>query len=583
MITYFSLRASTLKCIGAEPQGFEEIKRINLIVGRNNSGKSSLLDLVELAVKGDSIVNERLWHAGKPPAVFMESLIESDDLDRSFPSNTSGGHLGGNHRQYGERFLGKTLRTRLLSGGKREFNAVYDSKNIEKSYADEARNADSYFQALAAQPHRNPLQGKIFWKIAAERNIVPEADRHGTSIEIAANGVGATDALQQFLNKVELDRDLVRVFLLDSINRIFAPDAIFDEIICRQLSDQKWEIFLGEKAKGLVALSHSGSGIKTIILALCFIHLAPLIKNKPLGEFILAFEELENNLHPTLQRRLLDYLTEKAAEHRFTLFLTTHSNVAIDLLNKNSDAQILHVTHDGSSSVCRTVRAFVDHGGLLDDLDVRASDLLQSNGIIWVEGPSDRVYLARWINLWSHGELAEGNNYQCVFYGGRLLSHLSAEDPDSADDGVAILRVNRNACIVIDSDRRSMPDEINATKRRIISEMQAIGALSWVTDGREIENYIPFPVLQEYFPHLKLKSAPKAFESLFDFLDKRDTGLGKRHATKKAVLAEAICKLTTREHLQSNVELSAWLTTLCEKIRAWNRLPEPTSLRATAG
>ena len=33
---------------------------------------------------------------------------------------------------------------------------------------------------------------------------------------------------------------------------------------------------------------------------------------------------------------------------------------------------------------------------MLNDLDVRASDLLQSNGIIWVEGPSDRIYIKRW-------------------------------------------------------------------------------------------------------------------------------------------------------------------------------------------
>lgn len=29
----------------------------------------------------------------------------------------------------------------------------------------------------------------------------------------------------------------------------------------------------------------------------------------------------------------------------------------------------------------------------LDDLGVKASDLLQANGIIWVEGPSDRAYI----------------------------------------------------------------------------------------------------------------------------------------------------------------------------------------------
>ena len=30
---------------------------------------------------------------------------------------------------------------------------------------------------------------------------------------------------------------------------------------------------------------------------------------------------------------------------------------------------------------------------LVDDLGIKASDILQSNGIIWVEGPSDRIYI----------------------------------------------------------------------------------------------------------------------------------------------------------------------------------------------
>jgi len=49
--------------------------------------------------------------------------------------------------------------------------------------------------------------------------------------------------------------------------------------------------------------------------------------------------------------------------------------------------------------------------------------------------------------------------------------------------------------IVIDSDRASETDEINATKQRIISEFVS-PAFAWVTAGREIENYIRHDVLQ---------------------------------------------------------------------------------------
>ena len=37
--------------------------------------------------------------------------------------------------------------------------------------------------------------------------------------------------------------------------------------------------------------------------------------------------------------------------------------------------------------------------GCLDDIGIKASDILQSNGIIWVEGPSDRIYINKWIDF----------------------------------------------------------------------------------------------------------------------------------------------------------------------------------------
>lgn len=59
-------------------------------------------------------------------------------------------------------------------------------------------------------------------------------------------------------------------------------------------------------------------------------------------------------------------------------------------------------------------------------MDVKASDILQSNGIIWVEGPSDRIYLKRWLELFTPNEYEEGKHYQFLYYGGRLLSQYNA-------------------------------------------------------------------------------------------------------------------------------------------------------------
>ncbi|MWL87685.1 ATP-dependent endonuclease [Cupriavidus sp. SW-Y-13] len=570
-----ALRVANFKSFGPTPQGFPRIDNINILVGRNNSGKSALIDLVSLVVERNLVANEIQWHNRKPTIVTTETTISPEEIKFTFPSNQSNDSMG-NYYAYGRQFEGKRLVALLGQNDAREFSRILDLECPERDYREEVQHAHRFLQALANRPERNPLIGRTFIRLNAERDISPETD---SNQNIQWNGTGITSAIQRYLNKSHLPRDLIRVELLNALNRIFNPDTSFDEIICRQQENNAWEIFLAEHKKGLIALSQSGSGLKTVIATLCFIHLVPHILDKSLDTFIMAFEELENNLHPALQRRLLDYIYKKSIEHNFPVFLTTHSSIAIDLFNKRQESSIYHVTHDGTESKCTRVEAYVAHRGILDDLDIRASDLLQANGIIWVEGPSDRVYINHWINLYSDGELTEGIHYQCVFYGGRLLSHLSADETDSDTvEGVSILRVNRNAAVIIDSDKRTADDPLNDTKQRIISEVKSMGGIAWVTSGREIENCVPFSCLKAWAEgkEIKLKTPPERFVSVFDYLDARKSGFGKKMSKQKAVLAESFRDFVTKDNLTADPELNAKVSELCAEIRKWNQLPEPT-------
>ncbi len=47
-VPWISLKVANLKCF-RDPQGFERVEAVNVIVGRNNSGKSTLLDLLQYA------------------------------------------------------------------------------------------------------------------------------------------------------------------------------------------------------------------------------------------------------------------------------------------------------------------------------------------------------------------------------------------------------------------------------------------------------------------------------------------------------------------------------------------------------
>jgi hypothetical protein len=135
---------------------------------------------------------------------------------------------------------------------------------------------------------------------------------------------------------------------------------------------------------------------------------------------------------------------------------------------------------------------------------------VQSNAVIWVEGPSDRIYLKHWLQI-VDPSLIEGIHYSIMFYGGRLLSHLSADD-EEVTDFIQLRALNRHICIVMDSDKSGPRAQVNDTKRRLQDEFEKHGGVAWLTKGREIENYIDHARLQKVVKSLyrNIYSVPAA-------------------------------------------------------------------------
>ena len=559
-----SVKIRNYKCFGAEPYGYEKILPINLIIGRNNSGKSTLLDLVALIApsKDPDPLSRRLHN----PSVVFGDLVSAGDLPRGFTSDIPRKEL--------LPWIGRRLTWEMfLPASSKDIRFIsFDPTAPEVDRQFNVNDIEGLRNQLA-RGKGNPLRDFQFMRLLADRDVTPEEDMLAPNIH--PNGKGATNLIQHFINKSHLPRSLVRDTLLRDLNYIFGQDGQFTDLLVRQhIDDKKWEVFLEESDKGIVPLTHTGSGVKTILLVLAHLHLIPHLDDKQLRTYFFGFEELENNLHPALQRRLLTYLRKTAVEKGCHFFLTTHSSVAIDLFANDDQAQILHVTHNGKHASVRTVKTYVENCGVLDDLDIRASDLLQANGIVWVEGPTDRLYFNRWIDLWTEGALKEGTHYQCVFYGGRLMSHLSANDPDiNSEDVIKLLRVNRNAVLLADSDKKSAEDEINKTKQRLLSEIQDFKGVGWVTAGREVENYIPKSVLDEVL-QAGHKKQFNQFDDIADYLEKVQKGEAKKFERTKVLFTEKILPKLTKENLAQAYDLAERLDDVCRVIRRWNGLSE---------
>lgn len=528
-------------------------KSISLIIGRNNSGKSSIIDVIERALVAEGIV----YNVDELQYVFM---LDEDHIKTAFRIDTYGAPLEGNHFEYGIKFLNK------------EFPIYKECGQFVSTYKEETINTTTGYTIKdlwdrVASGYDSELSNVLLRRITAERDIYQEIESDFKNVE--KNGIGATNLIRMYLNNDIFDEKIVENTLLIELNKIMYPDVQFERILVQEVLNSgrddikyKWEIFLVEKGRR-IALSKSGSGLKTILLVLINLHLIPSMNEYRNKEIVYAFEEIENNLHPALQRRMFEYLYEYSIQHKVKIFLTTHSHIAINSFYGKESADIYHVEKKNGVSTVFKVDNTKERLNILDDLDVKASDLFQANGIIWVEGPSDRIYLKRWLEIFTPNDIKEGQDYQFAYYGGKLLSHYEVSEKESASDLLNVLKTNRHAAIMIDSDKRKKGAKLNKTKIRVRDEFKNNGLFCWITEGKEIENYVSAEAINKV--HNSKLNQIGVYDLFPDYIAKYD----RYFTAHKIESARDYSRFITEENSSDILDLKVQINKLYEEIKKW--------------
>jgi AAA15 family ATPase/GTPase len=290
------------------------LENINILVGSNNAGKSSILQSIQFAVaiaQTTSLDEFKVtkWKSDKLSTSLTANQIIYSPI-RDIYSLGNGGSLGQNRNQaitvkFKEKNSGDTATFLLRKGRNKNLLTEIEGQTFGNPIRDLNNPYSIYVPGLSGIP------------------AFEEMKSEGLVRRLAAKG-DANSVFRNILWLLKQDAVKWNAFVVDFKDVFIALEI---DINFDKLKDEYLNAFINYQGKSY-PIDAFGTGVLQIIQVLSYIHLY--------NPKILILDEPDSHLHPSNQRILADKLSEITTRLNFQIIISTHSRHLLDAFRDNA-------------------------------------------------------------------------------------------------------------------------------------------------------------------------------------------------------------------------------------------------------
>ena len=443
---------------GMPESEFRGLGRINVVCGKNNSGKSTVLEA--LNKRSECFVGSALSPAQLER---IQNIAQHDWLSK-----------GLQYRQIIQSIVDQTFQRRKVwfknQGSEigTRLAELHHSNSILRTWAwspvavvrEFEQLLPTYPTTVLIPPLRQP---ELVAPINTSLDVQPGGGALVNYLHYAKNQYGGSD--REVYERIH-----------DEFRRVTSG---FDFVI---QPDRQNNLHLSFGRDGAVPREAEacGRGLQDILVMLYFsIH--------PKNTLILI-EEPESHVHPDMQRRLLAFMREQESKQ---FFVTTHSNVFLDAAFVD---RVFFTTY--SDKV--TIDDATGRARILSDLGYSITDNLVSDLVILVEGPTDApiveeflVKLGLWerfaVKIWPMGgDIMDQLDLSVLGERYRMIALLDQDPGSSRVRQKFIANCERNGIRVVRLERRAIENYFTIEALRTVFKGQIPAELTSLAPDRSV-------------------------------------------------------------------------------------------------